>query len=712
MNLGSRLSIRSKLVILLLLASIVSMLVVAWQGYRSGKDALTHAVVNQLTTLREAKAQQVKAYLSDIHDQVLALSENSAIIAALDEFRTAYRLAEREELSSEAKQALAAYYRKAFIPRLKERMGGEPEVGHYMPEGGAAAYLQYHYIAANPDEVGKKDRLVRALGDKSYYAQVHERYHERLRSLLKRFGYYDLFLIDHETGNVLYTVSKETDFATNLVHGPYSASNFARLMKEIMRTRERGQARFEDFDIYIPSYGAPAAFVAITVYDGKEIAGILALQVPSDELNDVMTSGRRWEESGMGRSGEVYLVGRNHRMRSDSRFLIQESEHYLKMLQVIRMPREEIEHIRKLNTTILFQPVHAESVDLALAGRTGVREVVDYRGVPVMSAYAPLRAQGLDWVILSEMDMDEIEVPVDSFRRQVLVSATILGIVVTLLALFAASYFIRPIHALIGGLRRLAEGRDDVVVEVANKDEFGELAHSFNRMVSSIREQKREIEIKDGENRRLLENVLPAPVARRMKQGEAQIVDRVPNVSILFTALTGLIRPEDEENPLLAIERLNELVNQFDEAAERYGVDKIKTIGDDYMAACGLITPRLDHAKRAFNFAREMMEIVQRGQVEHGLDLRLRAGIHSGAVLAGVVGRRKFVYDVWGSVVDVASEIRFAAPSGSICVSEQTLEHLHDTTGFVKGEEIRVEGTPPVYLWCLALDKRPGLGRA
>ena len=538
---------------------------------------------------------------------------------------------------------------------------------------------------------------------------MHQRYHERLRGLVKRFGYHDLFLIDHETGNVLYTVSKETDFATSLEHGPYSASNFARLAKETMRTLDRGKVRFEDFDIYTPSYGAPAAFVAITVYDGKEIAGILALQVPSDELNDVMTSAGRWEESGMGRTGEVYLVGRNHLMRSDSRFLIQEPERYLKMLRKIRMPREEIARIEKLNTTILFQPVHAELVDLALAGRTGVQEAVDYRGVPVMSAYAPLRAQGFDWVILSEMDVEEIDVPVDRFRREVLVSATILGIVVTLLALSAASYFIRPIHMLVGGLRRLADGRDDVAVEVASQDEFGELAHSFNRMVGSIREQKREIEAKDAENRRLLENVLPAPVAERMQRGESRSVDRVTNVSVVFTALTGLIRPEDEEDPELAIERLNELVTRFDEAAERYGVDKIKTIGDDYMAACGLVAPRLDHAKRAFGFAREMMEIVQRVHGEYGVDLRLRVGIHSGAVLAGVVGRRKFVYDVWGATVDVASEIRFAAATGSICVSEQTLEHLHDTTGFTEGGEIHMEGAPPIRLWCLkAGDGRGG----
>ncbi|HFC52825.1 MAG TPA: adenylate/guanylate cyclase domain-containing protein, partial [Gammaproteobacteria bacterium] len=458
MNFSGRLSIRSKLVILLLLASFVSIAVVGYQGYRSARDALNEAIYNELTTLRAAKTQQVQAYFSDIHDQVLAFAENRTIIEALNEFRTAYHLAERESVSDSQRERLAEYYRREFIPRLRDRMGGEPEAKHYLPDDTAAVWLQYHYIAANPNDVGKKDELIRAAGDEGYYAQVHERYHESLRSLIKKFGYYDLFLIDPESGHIIYSVFKETDFATSLLKGPYASSNFAQLVKEVMRTRERGRVRFQDYDVYLPSYGAPAAFVAVTVFDGREIAGILALQVPSDELNNVMTSNREWESSGMGETGEVYLVGRNHLMRSDSRFLIQDRERYLRMLRDIGMPSDEIQRIEKNDTTILFQPVYGETVDLALSGKTGTQEVVDYRGVPVMSAYAPLRVHGMDWVILSEMDIAEVNRPIDRFRRHVMVSATILGVVITLLALLLASYITRPIHALVAGMRRVGAG--------------------------------------------------------------------------------------------------------------------------------------------------------------------------------------------------------------------------------------------------------------
>ena len=408
MNFTSNLSIRSKLVIMLLMATIISILVVGFQGYRSAKGALNDAVFNQLTTLRAAKTQQVQAYFSDIHNQVLGFSENRTIIEALNEFRTAYRLAGRESISEAAQMTLTDYYRKEFIPRYQERMGQSLVASNFVPETGAAAYLQYHYMAANPNEVGKKEALLTAAGDEGYYAQVHERYHDQLSNLIKQFGYYDLFLIDPETGEIVYTVFKETDFATNLIDGPYASSNFARLAKEVMRKKSRGQVIFRDFDSYQPSYGSPAAFVAITVYDGKNVAGILALQIPSSKLNDVMTSNQNWEANGMGKSGEVYLVGRDHLMRSDSRFLLQQNEQYVKMLGDIGTPPEEINLIQKNNTTILFQPVHAKTVDLALSGKTGTEEVVDYRGINVMSAYAPLKVQGLDWVILSESTSQSI----------------------------------------------------------------------------------------------------------------------------------------------------------------------------------------------------------------------------------------------------------------------------------------------------------------
>ena len=217
MGLTNRLSIRSKLVFLLLATSIASILIIAWQGYQSAKVALNEATYNQLNTLRAAKTQQIDSYFSNISNQVQGFADNQVIIGALNEFRTAFHLANRESISEEQQKSVDNFYRKSFIPRLKNRIGGEHESKHFIPTSTAATYLQYHYIADNPNKIGKKDALVKAEKDSSYFAQVHSRYHESLRGLIKQFGYYDLFLIDHKTGDIVYSLFKEIDFASQLI---------------------------------------------------------------------------------------------------------------------------------------------------------------------------------------------------------------------------------------------------------------------------------------------------------------------------------------------------------------------------------------------------------------------------------------------------------------------------------------------------------------
>lgn len=698
MGLTKRLSIRSKLVILLLLTSILSILIIAVLGYRSARDALNEAAYSQLNTLRSAKSQQVNSYFTNISNQAQGFADNRVVIDAVNEFRTAFHLANRESINDEQKKSIEAFYRNEFIPRLKDRIGGEHEVKHFAPDTGASAYLQYHYIALNPNKVGEKDKLIKAEKDESYYAQVHERYHESLRRLVKQFGYYDLFLIDHETGDIIYSTFKEIDFATNVKTGPFSSSNFAHLIQSVTENKTRNEVKFQDFDLYTPSFGSPAAFAAITIYDGLEVAGILALQMPISELNKVMTSDRQWESSGMGESGEVFIAGRNHLMRTDSRFLEQHRERYLKRLANIGTPKKTIELIDKLNTTILIQTIYGEAVDLALKGKTGTSEVTDYRGVPVISAYAPLRTHGLDWVIFAEMDVEEVNKPINKFGRNVMLSAIVLGVIITLLALLAASYFTRPIHTLVAALRRVGKGETDVQVAIRREDEIGELSKSFNSMTAGIQEQQKLIDEKEQENELLLQNILPEPIAQRMKAGEEPIVDQIPNVSVIFATLTGL-NADSEDTPEVAIKKLNRLVGEFDEAAEKHGVDKIKTIGDDYMAACGLITPRLDHGKRATEFADELIGITERLSHEFGQTLTISIGIHSGTVLAGVIGKTRFIYDIWGKTVDIANAIRSEAEANAIIISGATYDNLHDKDQFQAGPEVNCCETVTIQSW-------------
>lgn len=152
---------------------------------------------------------------------------------------------------------------------------------------------------------------------------------------------------------------------------------------------------------------------------------------------------------------------------------------------------------------------------------------------------------------------------------------------------------------------------------------------------------------------------------------------------------------------------LNELVTAFDEAADRHGMEKIKTIGDSYMAVCGLSVPYLDHDKRAVDFALEMLAIVRRFNHERGFQLNVSVGINSGDVVAGIVGRNKFIYDVWGDTINIASALKSGCPPGSILISEDVHNRLRDLYPFEPLDTVVENGKGPLKTWQLKSLKYP-----
>jgi class 3 adenylate cyclase len=485
-----------------------------------------------------------------------------------------------------------------------------------------------------------------------------------------------MFLIDAQTGAIVYSVYKETDYATSLRDGPYSNTNLAAVVDAVRSSPDRGLVRMIDFAPYRPSYAAPAAFIATPIYDGHRHVGILAFQLPVDEINRIMTGNQSWERDGLGKSGETYLVGPDSRMRSISRFLIEDPKGYARALRNSGVPESSVERLLSLGTSILQQEVRTPAARNAMHGKSGTRVVDDYRGVPVLSSFAPLQIPDVSWVILSEIDLAEAYAPTDAFFRRMIVSAVVLMLVVTLLAMLFSASFVRPIRALADGARRVAQGETDVQIESGSGDEFGELAHSFNDMVASVRTQNELVEAKSRESEDLLTSILPKPVARRLKAGEESIADAYDSVTVLFSDLVGFTQLSRKVTAEESVSLLNELVSSFDEAADEHGVEKIKTIGDNYMAASGLATSHLDHAKRAVDLALEMLGIVRRFSSERRLDLELRIGLHSGPLVAGVIGRNRFLYDLWGETVSTANRMKSEAEPGEVVVTPAVAEAL------------------------------------
>jgi class 3 adenylate cyclase len=200
---------------------------------------------------------------------------------------------------------------------------------------------------------------------------------------------------------------------------------------------------------------------------------------------------------------------------------------------------------------------------------------------------------------------------------------------------------------------------------------------------------------------RLLLNVLPAPIAARLKQGEAVIADRFPEVTVLFADLAGYTASSDRSSPERVVQVLGDLFTAFDRLAQRHDLEKIKTVGDAYMVAGGLPEPRPDHAEAVAEMALAVRDEVGRHLDPAGQPLAVRIGIDTGPVVAGVIGTSKFSYDLWGDTVNTASRMESQGVVGCIQVTERTYRRLRGRYRFERRGPIQVRGKGELVTWFL-----------
>lgn len=296
----------------------------------------------------------------------------------------------------------------------------------------------------------------------------------------------------------------------------------------------------------------------------------------------------------------------------------------------------------------------------------------------------------------------------------------ILGSAVFVLTLFPAFFrlsLVKPLHALVEAVDRLDSGARDIQLPVTFNDEIGRLTMNFNQMTRSLKaaeqdirsyaealedkveERTAELARKNVENERLLLNILPAGVAERLKQGEDVIADACSEATVLFADIVGFTDLSTRVSATELVELLSGIISDFDRLAQEHGVEKIKTIGDAYMAVAGLPGSGADHSRAAVRLALDMLEAAARHKTPDGKSLQLRIGINSGPVVAGVIGIHKFAYDLWGETVNIASRMQSRSEPGRIQVTEATYNLLKDEYQFEsRGRvEIKGKGVMPTY---------------
>jgi methyl-accepting chemotaxis protein len=495
-------TIKNKLTIgitlLALVTTIAACVSLGWLASQTSTEILKTQATQQLIAARETSKSRVEDYFALINKQILSFANDRMIISAMSDFKaTVEKLAElsAEDDVDRMRNQLRHYYSKEFLTEYRKQNSNQTVSSDELLSklDVLAVRLQYNYIQNNANPLGSKHQLDSA-DDGTEYSAVHALYHPHIKDFLQRFGYYDIFLVDPESGRVIYSVFKELDYATSLKNGAYAESGLGQAFKRANLLKNR-EAILEDFTSYTPSYEAPASFIATPIFEQGKKTGILIFQIPIAEINRIMTNNQQWKSTGMGESGETYLVGSDYKSRSISRFLIEDKANYLSALKNAGVSTQIINNISAKNTNIGFQEIKTKGANLALSNQTGVASYLDYREVPVISAFAPLAIKGVKWSILAEIDQSEAFAPAETMKDTIIwtaITVIVFAVIISIVAGIGYSSFLaKPIKQFGNSIAQIVkDGKINLTTRLdeSSQDEFAELASHINFLLTKKQE--------------------------------------------------------------------------------------------------------------------------------------------------------------------------------------------------------------------------------
>ncbi|WP_339862558.1 methyl-accepting chemotaxis protein [Paremcibacter congregatus] len=420
MNFFNNLNISLKLPAFIVTFLVIACSAVGISAYFDAKATVHSEAENKLTAVLSSRKSELEGYIRSIEEDLKVTAMNPSTAKAITTFQAAWT-----------------------------ELGDNP-----------TSQLQRLYITDNPESLGEKDNYNDA-GDGSPYSAAHAQYHPWFHQLQKVRDYYDVFLFNTQ-GDLIYSVFKENDYATNMNNGEWRDTDLANVFHAAMSSSGEGDISFFDFRTYAPSYGAPASFMATPVMDEQGYkVGVLAFQMPIGRINSIMQ-----KKDGMGESGESYIVGHDNLMRSDSRFAKE--------------------------STILKTKIEGATTLAALRGETGLEVIEDYRGVQVVSAYTAMNIHGTKWAIIAEIDEAEVNASSYSMRNGMLLIGLVIMTLLSGVALFFTRTLVKPITEMVDTMNILAAGNNDIdIPHTEREDEIGAMAESVEGFKQSALERIR-----------------------------------------------------------------------------------------------------------------------------------------------------------------------------------------------------------------------------
>jgi hypothetical protein len=498
----------TRLILLFVILGLIPFSIIGIYSYWNSRVALQQNITERLSFVRENKKEQIESYFEMIRRQVITFSEDRMVIEAMREFNQAFATVE-EELNVEYEVKASEYeevLKKRYVHQQQNTMGApDNAVDLWWPKSKTTRILQHYYISSNPYQVGDKHKLD-CSKDNSTYSSVHSKFHPVIRSFLEKFGYYDVFLVGID-GQVVYTVYKELDFATNLVNGPYGHTNLASVYKAARESNKKDSTHFADFELYEPSYNRAASFIASPIFEHNQMIGVLIFQMPLDEINRIMTNDGNWIKVGQGKSGESFLIGPDYIFRSNSRFLLEDTAQFIRDIKQVGVSEEKIIPIEANKTVVGYLDFKSEHIGKALAGNMDIVKDVDYRGQPVILSYTPLEFFGTVWALVSVMSQEEAFAVLDQLKN----AMWILGLFIVVSVITLGWWFARSISKPLNNtINTLSTSSAEIAATVTEQERIA------NQQAASVNETNTTMEELGASSRQTAEQAQAAAYSTEM----------------------------------------------------------------------------------------------------------------------------------------------------------------------------------------------------
>ncbi len=432
---------------------------------------LSEEVYAKLEALRDTKRYGLESFGDTIVSQIITLSQSQDVIRNLKKFKYGYdnyidettflNEKDTDQRIERLRKELANYYFNEFGQAYRDaNPDSNLDIQNLLNSlSPVAVALQHSYIYSNSAPLGSKHELLSS--GNTTYDSAHKAIHPSISKYLDEFSYYDIFFIDND-GRVIYSVYKELDFATDLNRGPYSNSGLAMAYKQAFKLNNSSDYALTDYAQYTPSYDAPASFISAPVFDKGNKIGVLVFQIPSNKISEVMSI-----RSGLGETGESYLVGEDYRMRTDS----------------YKNPED-------FSVSASFKANHKisnEVVEMALTGQSGVIKTRNYLGEKVLTGYTPVRFGNQQWAMLVDIETSEALSALNKFQWIIAFLTVFVIASILCIAIWVARGIIKPVKAMQSTMEFVAEQGDfSKRVNLVSEDEIGQSARSFNKMLESI----------------------------------------------------------------------------------------------------------------------------------------------------------------------------------------------------------------------------------